>query len=188
MRKVILFVAVLLFAAVPARAQDSYPTVEVFGGYSYLSVDLNIDDDLDDDFLDFDEREGFHGFGFSIAGNFHPNVGIVADLSYHKKEIELPGEDFDTSTFIFLFGPRFTGRGDTVNGFGHVLVGGTRVKAEGFDSDTGFTIGVGGGIDINVHPNVAIRLVQADYLPTRINGEWFNNFRAQIGLVFRTGE
>lgn len=187
MRKLVLFVAVLFLAAIPARAQDTYPTVEVFGGYSYYSADLNIDTDFDDDIIDFDDREGIHGIGLSVAGNFHPNVGIVADFSYHKKQLDFLGEDFDTSTLVFLFGPRFTARGGGVNGFGHVLVGGTRIKAEDFGSDTGLTFGVGGGVDINVHPNVAIRLFQADYLPTRFNGEWFNNFRAQIGVVFRGG-
>jgi hypothetical protein len=182
-----MFAAVLFLSAIPVNAQDSYPSVEIFGGYSYLSLDLNIDLDDDDDIFDFDEREGNHGFGFSVAGNLSSNVGIVGDFSYHKKEIELPGPDFDSSTFVFLFGPRFSARGDGVTGFGHVLVGGTRFKLEDFDSDTGFTLGVGGGIDINAGDSVAIRLAQVDYLPTRIGGEWFNNLRFQIGVVFKAG-
>jgi hypothetical protein len=191
MRKVILLFAVLFLITVPARAQDTYPTAEIFGGYSYFSEDLNFDLD-DDEPIDFDERESFHGFGISVAGNLSKWFGIVADFSYNKSEIELPGEDIDTSNLIFLFGPRISARGSAVTGFGHFLVGGTRRKVESFDSETGFTLGIGGGVDINVGDSVAIRLFQADYLPTRFenffgDSEWFNNFRFQIGLVFKAG-
>jgi hypothetical protein len=152
---------------------------------------LNFDLDDDDDIIDFDEREPFHGFGFSIAGNLSRWFGLVGDFSYNKSEIDLPGDDLDTSNFVFLFGPRFSGRGSGVTGFGHVLVGGTRTKVEDFDSETGLTFGIGGGVDINVGESIAVRLVQVDYLPTRFkfNGdsEWFNNFRFQIGLVFKAG-
>ena len=90
MKKLFLFVAVLFLMAVPANAQDEYPSAEIFGGYSYLSVNLNIDDP--DDFFDFDDREGVHGFGFSVAGNLSSSIGIVGDFSYHKKSIDFPGE------------------------------------------------------------------------------------------------
>jgi opacity protein-like surface antigen len=186
MKKLFLLTAVLFLAAVPASAQDDYPSAEIFGGYSYLSVDLNIDDP--DDFFDFDDREGVHGFGFSVAGNLSRSVGIVGDFSYNKKSVDFPGGDIDSSVFIFLFGPRFTARGDTANVFGHVLVGGSRFKVEDFDSDVGFSLGVGGGVDINVSDSVGIRLVQADYIPTRIFEEWFHNLRFQIGIVFRAGQ
>jgi hypothetical protein len=181
-----MFAAVLFLSAIPASAQDSYPGVEIFGGYSYLSVDLNVDFD-DDEIFDLDEREGNHGFGFSLAGNFSPNIGLVGDFSYHKKELELIGPDLDSTTFVFLFGPRFSARSDAATGFGHVLIGGTRFKLEGFESDVGFTLGVGGGVDVNVGDSLAVRLAQVDYLPTRINGEWLNNLRFQIGLVFKAG-
>ncbi|HET9533444.1 MAG TPA: outer membrane beta-barrel protein [Blastocatellia bacterium] len=193
MRRLIMFIAVLLFAAAPARAQDSYPTVELFGGYSYYSADIELDDPFDDDDLPFfSDRESLHGIGFSIAGNFHPNVGIVGDFSYNKREIEIPGDDIDISNFIFLFGPRFTARGDAVDFFGHVMIGGVRRKIETFDSNTDFALGFGGGLDLKVHPNVAIRLFQLDYIPTRERDflgdkQWVHNGRFQIGATLRWG-
>lgn len=194
MRKFILFFAVLFLAAVPARAQDTYPSAEIFGGYSYLSVDIGFDDPFDDDGEDFfDEREGVHGIGFSVAGNISSSVGIVADMSYHKRELELPGDDVDFSTFVFLFGPRFTARGDRFDGFVHALVGGARSKVEDFDSETDFALGFGGGLDIKAGDNFAVRLFQLDYIPVRTtnpftdDGEWIHNLRFQIGGTFRFG-
>jgi opacity protein-like surface antigen len=185
-------VAILLMA-IAAHAQDDYPKAEIFGGYSYFSADISFDDPFDDDGEDFfDEREGVHGFGFSIAGNFHPNVGIVGDFSYHKRELEVPfGDDVDFSTFVFLFGPRFTARGERVEGFGQFLVGGVRRKVEDFDSNTDFALGIGGGLDIKVSDNFAVRAIQLDYIPVRgrnpidLDREWEHNLRFQIGLTLR---
>lgn len=192
MRKLFLLAAVLLIAATSAQAQNSHPRFEVFGGYSYLSRDISFDDPFDDDAAGFfNQREGVHGLGFSLAGNFHPNVGVVADFSYHKRELELPGNDIDFSNMVFLFGPRFTARGDRVEGFAHGLIGGVRSKVEDFDSNTDLALGFGGGVDIKVHPSVAIRAVQLDYIPIRVRDpitldkEWSNNLRVQIGVTFR---
>jgi hypothetical protein len=194
MKKAILVLAVLFLGASQARAQDSYPSVEVFGGYSYLSTDVSIDDPFDDDGEDFfDDREGFHGVGFSVAGNFSSSVGLVADFSYHKREIELPGEDVDVSNLLFLFGPRFTARGDRVEGFGHVLIGGVRGKVETLDSDVNLALGFGGGLDIKASDSFAVRLFQIDYIPVRFENpiteddEWSHNLRFQIGVTYRWG-
>ncbi|HYP26337.1 MAG TPA: outer membrane beta-barrel protein [Blastocatellia bacterium] len=194
MKKAILVLAVLILGASQARAQDSYPSVEVFGGYSYLSTDVSIDDPFDDDGDDFfDDREGFHGAGFSVAGNVSGGVGIVADFSYHKREIELPGGDIDISNLLFLFGPRFTARGDRVDVFGHVLIGGVRSKVEDLDSDVNLALGFGGGLDIKASDSFAVRLFQIDYIPVRFENpiteddEWSHNLRFQIGVTYRWG-
>jgi opacity protein-like surface antigen len=193
MKKVLSLICFILVAAIPIRAQDEYPKVEIFGGYSYLSAGIRFDDPFDDDAAGFfDEREGVHGFGFNIAGNFHRNVGIVADFSYHKRELEAPfGDDVDFSTFNFLFGPRFTARGDRVDGFVHTLIGGVRRKVEDFDSDTELAFGLGGGVDVKVTPNFGIRVIQLDYIPVRsrdiftLDKDWDHNLRAQVGLTFK---
>jgi len=46
-------------------------------------------------------------------------------------------------------------------------------------------IGFGGGLDVNLNPRVAVRILQADYVPTRSAGKWQNDFRVSIGVVFR---
>ena len=199
MRKFILPLAVLFLAAIPAKAQDEYPTVEIFGGYSYLNVDVGVN--FDDEDINIDDRENFHGFGVSIAGNVSKNFGIVGDFSYNRKSIDdIVGFDANANLTLFLFGPRFTARGDKVDGFVHALIGGARqrisVDLPGDNvniSETDLALGFGGGVDVKVGSNVAIRVFQLDYIPIRTTDDlitggedrWRHNFRFQIGAVAR---
>jgi hypothetical protein len=192
----------LFAAAVSAQAQDSYPSVEVFGGFSYLNAD-------------FPNREGLYGWGVSFAGNLTKNIGVVAEGSGNYGHVRipsvqigpfnLPGFNIETSVHTFLVGPRFSLRGERWTGFGHVLIGGAKksaftglVVSNGDDEDddgrlsdprligdTGFAMAVGGGIDLKASRHVAVRLFQVDYLPVRFNEEWTHNFRFQSGIVFR---
>jgi len=185
MRNLLFLFGAILLAAVPARAQD-YPKAEVYAGYSFFTADVNTNNPFD-----ATEREGFHGVGFSGAANFSKNLGVVADFSYHKKQFDVIGPNIDFSIFNFLFGPRFTARGHTVEGFAHVLVGGVRRKLEGFSSDVDLALGAGGGVDLKVGHNFAIRVLQVDYIPFRDRDpftgdkEWRQNLRAGIGVTLR---
>jgi hypothetical protein len=197
MRKFILPLAVLFLAAIPAKAQDEYPTVEIFGGYSYLSVDVGAD--FDDDDFDINNREGFHGVGVSVAGNVSKSFGIVGDFSYNRKSIaDIVGFSANANVTLFLFGPRFTARGDKVDGFVHALIGGARQRisvdlpGENINvSDTNLALGFGGGVDVKAGDMFAVRLFQIDYIPIRSEDpftgdkQWSHNFRFQIGAVVR---
>jgi opacity protein-like surface antigen len=189
MRKLMMLAVMLFIAAIPARAQNSYPVAEVFGGYSYLSVDTGAD--FNGGIRDFfDNREGFHGVGFSVAGNFSRNFGIVGDFSYNRKKIDLAINNIKVNELFFLFGPQVYARGRSVTGFAHALVGGVRSKTTSdalgsFGSTTNLALGFGGGVDVNVTDSVAIRLFQADYLPVRAGGTWFHNLRGQVGITFK---
>lgn len=174
MRKLFMVIAVLFVAAVPAAAQDSYPSAEIFGGYAYFNSDT------------FD-REDLHGFGLSFSGNLGPRVGLVAEFSGHYGNIDIPGADLDFSTHTFLFGPRFSARSDRVTAFGHILLGGARSKVEDFSGNTDFAMALGGGVDVTASSSIAIRVFQADYVPVRVSGDWAHNFRLMSGLVFRFG-
>jgi hypothetical protein len=180
MRKLTLLLAALFLAALPAKAQSSYPSTEIFGGYSYLSSE-------------FLERENLHGFGVSFAGNLSENWGFVAETSFHfgKTTIEDPffGQiDLDFKKYLFLFGPRFSKRSDAATAFAHVLVGGAKAKVEDVSGNTRFALAVGGGVDINAGKNFALRAFQIDYIPERSTGQWTQNFRAQVGIVFKFGQ
>ncbi|HJZ69214.1 MAG TPA: outer membrane beta-barrel protein [Blastocatellia bacterium] len=184
MRKLMFTAAALLLAAIPAYAQRDYPKGEVYGGYSYFTADVNTNNPFSRR-----ERIGFHGFGFSGAANFTDNLGVVADFSYHKKNLTGTGLDF--SIFNFLFGPRFTVRGDRVEGFAHALVGGIRRRVETFSPDTDFALGAGGGMDVKVSRDFAIRVFQLDYIPFRDRNpftgvvDWRHNLRVGVGATFR---
>jgi opacity protein-like surface antigen len=178
MRKLIMVAAVLLATAVPSLAQD-YPSTEIFGGYSYLNT------------KPFGERTGMHGWGFSVTGNFGPKWGGVAEFSgnYGTTEFVTPGLgtiELDTSVYSFLFGPRISARGGAATGFGHVLLGGARLKLDQ-QSRTDFAMAIGAGVDINAGKSFAIRLGQADYFPNRLGGQWNSDFRFQAGVVLKLG-
>ena len=192
MKKCLMLFTFLFVASLPTYAQGDYPKFEVFGGYSYFSADINLDDPFDNNGVPFfSQREGFHGAAFSGAVNLSRSFGIVADFSYHKKEVELPGADIDFSTFAYLFGPRVTARGHRVEGFAHALIGGVRRKVENFADDKDLALGFGGGVDIKASDRFAIRAIQLDYLPFRDRDfftgdkEWRHNVRASVGVTFR---
>ena len=179
MRKLILLVVVLFAAAVPSFAQSSYPTTEIFGGYSYLSAHP------------FGSRTGMNGWGASITGNFGPKWGGVAEFggNYATVQEVIPGlgtVDLKTSIYPFLFGPRFSARGSAATGFAHVLVGGARLKVGG-GSATNFAMAIGAGVDVNAGKTLAFRLGQADYFPNKLNGTWNSDFRFQAGIVIKLG-
>src|ERR687883_940774 len=146
MKRYLMLFTFLFALSLPAYAQGDYPKFEVFGGYSYFSADINIDDPFDNNGVPFfSQREGFHGAAFSGAMNLSRSFGIVADFSYHKKTIALNAFDTDFSTFAYLFGPRVTARGHRVEGFAHALIGGVRRKVETFADDKDLALGLGGG-------------------------------------------
>src|SRR5262245_42654375 len=120
MRKLIILLSVLIVTQISAQAQESYPRVEIFGGYSYLNSDQ------------FFEREnlGMPGFNVSMTGNSTRNIGLTAQVSCHYGNITIPSvapiqqsPEFDANTFTYLAGPRFTVRGGTFNVFVHSLFG-----------------------------------------------------------------
>lgn len=180
MRKLFLLSAVLFLAALPTKAQSSYPGTEIFGGYSYVNAE-------------FVDRHALHGFGVSFAGNLSEKWGFVAETSasFGKFTVANPvlgSVDVDFNKYLFLFGPRYSKRSDAATAFAHVLVGGARTRLENQDSGTGLALGIGGGVDINAGKNFAVRVFQLDYVPERSLGEWTNTFRAQVGVVFRFGQ
>lgn len=177
MKRLAFFLTVLTIAAGSATAADA-PRVEIFGGYSHLELEENVD---------------VNGFDVSLAGNLNSWLGWIADYSRYERTFALPspiGGGVGGDTQLFLFGPQLTLRAPRVEPFAHVLAGGARlsVGALGFSaSDTAFAAAFGGGVDITLNRWVAIRAIQADYLVTRFFGETQNNGRFSIGLVLRLG-
>ena len=173
-----LFTLTLLLLSSSALGQDGdYPKVEVFGGFSWIEIDGVGGED-----------ERFNGWQASISGNFHENIGIVVDAGGRYRSFV----DFTTQSYEFLVGPRFTMRIEDGSLFVHALAGLNHARISGLGdtlSDTAFAMGFGGGIDINVGDWGAIRMMQVDYIGTRISGldEWDWNYRVGIGFVFKFG-
>lgn len=171
MGKLLIVLAALALAALPARAQKT----ELFGGYSYAR--LNPGGLSGNDF-------SLNGWHVGVQGNVTSFLGLVGDFSGHYGS----RAGVDTSSHQALFGPRITLRGP-VSIFGHALFGVARGNAGLFgstSSNTAFGMAVGGGADFNMLTSrVAWRVVQADYLMTRWSGRSHNNARISTGLVLR---
>ena len=165
-------VALLVCSAV---AQDATPPkVEIFAGYAYLHPgDINAPDN------------GVpKGWGTNVTYNFTPHIGFGGDFGGHYS---------DTSDIgTILFGPKFTlYNGNVARPFVHALFGLARVSPAGLTSDNTFGLALGGGLDLKVHRNIAIRLIEADWMraaPT-FGGvqETINAARVRTGLVFLLG-
>ncbi len=157
----VLSLVALLSLPISMMAAD-YPKAEVFGGYSYQHVEGGFN---------------LNGWNASVAGNFNPWLGLVADLS---------GQYNDFNSHSFLFGPQLTYRGnDRVTPFAHVLIGAVHHSGGGIFSNTAFATAFGGGVDVKLKGPVAARLIQVDYIMTRFNGQTQNDARLSFGLVFR---
>ncbi len=51
-----------------------------------------------------------------------------------------------------------------------------------------FAYALGGGVNVKVHDNFAIRIAQLDYLQARVDGEGINSLRYSVGVVIRLGK
>ena len=166
MKKLVLFLAVVLGSACVVRAQET-PAAELSAGYSYLRAG-------------FHDGLNLHGGSVSLAGNINQWFGVVGDYGlYHTQPSGLGGVNFHT----FMAGPRFSyRRSDRVTPFAQVLVG----AFHGLDT-TGFSMSTGGGVDVKLSEHVAIRPVQVEYLLLRAQGDSLHCARLSAGIVFRFG-
>ena len=180
----------VLSAATMARAQD-YPKSEIYGTYSMLITDIDVLED-----------ETLHGFGIGYQYNFAKFLGVAAEFTSNhgaSGPFQVPGRiilEVDTRVNAILFGPRVSLRTRPVTAFGHYLIGSARSKvayenAPGI-TNTEFAQAFGGGLDVNVTKNFAIRAGQFDYLviksdlPLNSGGSsWYRDFRYQAGVVFK---
>jgi hypothetical protein len=142
-------------------AQD-FSRFEAFGGYQYTHLQPNLN---------------LNGWNASVAGNVSSWFGVKLDLSGAYKS----GGKMQT----YMVGPVFSIRkAKRITPFAHALAGGTTFWGDG--STTGFSMAVGGGLDVNVSDHFAVRVLQADWFPFRSGPDWVKeNMRVSTGVVFR---
>jgi len=187
-----LFLSSLLAICLPlaASAQEVAPKVEIFGGYSYLRADT--------DTTGLDSINA-HGFNTSLAGNITKHIGIVGEFSRFTLSdsftVSVLGRiNVDSNVVTYLFGPRITPHRGKVEPFVHALLGGARENDKfsgGFGdelTENAFAFALGGGLDIKVNDNFAIRVAQVDYLGDKLGGVTGKNFRYSVGVVIRLGK
>ena len=173
MRSLCILVALVLFVAAPAMAQET-PKAELFGGYEYLRISGS---------------NNCHGGGGNLAYNFNNWLGGVVDLGACKVT-GLPS-GLSANAFNYLFGPRVSYRSyGSLTPFAQLLFGGERLGAGysgvGSGSANSFAMTIGGGADYKFTDHVSFR-GQAEYLYTHFAGVRQNNARIEAGIVYRWG-
>lgn len=167
-----------------ARAQGpAYPVVEIFAGYalSRQAGEANLN--------------GWHG---QAAVNLSEHFGLVADVSHHYMGDEdgVSGVSglSDTRLLSYTVGPRAYNRAlDPWTIFVHALFGQSRLVGQ---ADIGggmtertrlrpFTMTLGGGTELELTENVALRVVEIDYRLLRINSGNSSGIRVSTGVNFR---
>jgi opacity protein-like surface antigen len=182
---------VLLLTTVAARAQE-FPQWEAFGGFSYANINLGPQAGI------FSPSTKSY-YGFDLAANFNPHriVGLLVDVNFEFGRTTANPPPGFTNVHLqntqLLFGPQFALRGSKAAAFANVLVGvnNARLQAqsgtiyEDIVRQNDFALGFGGGVDVTLTRRVAIRAIQAEYVPTQRSGRWENQYRVNTGLVFR---
>jgi hypothetical protein len=181
--------AILLAAAstVPACAQG-FPRAELFTGFSYSNFNLGPQSAAF-------APAGHNYYGEDLALSINPKSYLrlfLFDLGWQRGHSAF-SEGIGNAQL--LFGPQFVLRRPKVSAFAHTLFGFTNTHLGGCgffggctahrDNRTNLALGFGGGVDLNWRRRFAVRLVQADYIPARLAGQWQNNFRISTGIVFR---
>lgn len=182
------------FCAVIAQAQDSHFTVA--GGLSYANIGI----------LGIEDRKNALGWNATLTADFSRRLGITFDFAGQYDpdcaendedclvDLLLSEQVENYSSYQILAGPQIAMPHGNWSPFAHAMVGGVRTRIETIfldsklqaeiESGMRFAMGFGGGLDWNMIPAIGIRVVQADYIPVRYNGNWRHNIRIQGGFLF----
>jgi hypothetical protein len=217
MRRMIFLAIGLFLFSIPSFAQEViYPKAEVFGGFSISSIPGVTTFDPTTG-LPTAARKSFMGWQAAASFNLTHRLGIVGDFGGQYASIPgvtvlgvtIPG--YSMNSYQFLFGPQMSFRKPRVTPYVHALFGGIRDGVGSLSilgvttpavSSTGFGMGFGGGLDINISDRLALRVPQFDWtlrhiagttttvLGTTVTvpGTWSTGqIRFGIGLVVKAG-
>lgn len=217
MRRTIICLLTLVcgaFAAMSVAAQDDYHKVEVFAGYTYTNYD-NILETVDNV---VDPTISLRGVNAQFTYNFHKYVGAKFDYSLmtQREDYVSPNVNLEAKykNNQFLGGVQFKNNlndGPRWKPFGHIMAGVANQKynlhgtallgtpptvntISASPSTNNFAMVFGAGLDVRVHKNIDIRLVQVDYNPVffgdqnigpyHFDGTTQNNMRISFGVAF----
>jgi len=182
------------------------PRVELFLGYSYLRAIPEL--------ASGNRLVYLNGGSTSVAFNFNRYLGMVGDFGgFNDTRLLLTGAGQNPSVnaqvvggsaFSYLAGPRLSFRDHgRLTPFAQVLFGGIHASDITLSGCTGnctllpventFAMTAGGGLDLQVRPHLAIRIIQAEYLMTSFENRnsgssaTQNDMRLSSGIVIRFG-
>ena len=186
---------------------------EVFGDYSYMQFNTTITGT---------QSRAFNGGGggfqfnmgqhFGLKGDFQGygstdwTVKVTSPIGTPNGVIPIGTYTSKANMFTYLFGPEVHVQAKKVRVFGEVLFGGSNTSgyanlanetivggnAAYNPNQHPFTMAVGGGLDVSVSKNVALRLAQMDWVLTRYTNTFTNtnnqnSFRYLGGVVLSFG-
>jgi outer membrane immunogenic protein len=130
------------------------------------------------------------GASSTFVWNASERYSGVVDVGYQRStNINSTGNSLGLMTY--MAGPRISFRGRKYTLFGQALAGGVRANSNGlYNNASGFAGSAGGGLDFQLTQRLSWRILQADYLLTRVpNGsnDIQNNIRLTTGIVLRLG-
>lgn len=159
----------ILLAPVVAAAQD-VPRLQVFGGYSYLHFDSQP--------LGFSNSSNLNGYTFSPAFNITHRFGVVAELSgQYGPHVNLRDLMFGGQALFPLGKKLFFVHGLFYDARSFVNIG------TGAGSTSRAFVG-GGGMDFPLSPRFSLRVLQVDYVRSKLFKADQNNVRISTGLVY----
>ena len=211
--------AVLMAVTLLAKtgfSQEEPEKIDLFGEYSYLRFNPTLPGLQSRSFNGggggatffindhFGVKGEFMGYGSTTWTETFQSQLVVAP---HGTTTTIPVGTYSASAdmFTYQFGPVVRVPWRSVTLFGETLFGGSNTSGYGnlekaIDAGGGtltissaqhpFSMAVGGGLDVNVSRNVAIRVAEVDYFLTRYTNPITlsnnqNNFRYLGGVVFR---
>jgi len=175
----------LLLSGLPAAAQPtSTPKNEIYGGYSWIHPNGNVDWGRVPDIVD--------GFDASVTHYFSQvhNLGVVADGSGHFA----PSSGFHSNVGTALGGLQYKFHSDQLSPFVRVMAGTANLTPNFLNFQWKPAVAVGGGLDLNLAKAWAIRIAQFDYIwtyyreqnLTHSTDNW-NMYRLSAGVEFNWG-
>jgi hypothetical protein len=138
---------------------------EAFGGYQFEHL-----------------QPAFNGSGWegTLTKNLKHAIGFAADFSGSYTR--------GRHAITYTGGPVLALRAPVVQPFVHALFGGISTDQGNINGDTnsGFAMFLGGGLDVGWRKGIGIRIVQVDWLHANIaDGGRDRNMRASAGLVVK---
>jgi Outer membrane protein beta-barrel domain len=183
MRKLLTIASLIVFLSL-ASAPKAYSQVELYGGYSHLSLN------------GAPANTGSSSNGWQGEAYLHllGPWGVEADYSNHygvNPALQLGGNRYYVPRFTELYGPRFTLALPRIHPYVHALVGtvnGTAQTFTGRVSENALGMAFGGGLNVRGTRHIWLRLVQVDYVRAQFTNNSQNDLRVSAGLIFRFGQ
>src|SRR6266481_3476875 len=187
----------LLVLVTPCLAQET-PAWQFFGGYSFQRADVREYFKTTPIIYTFRHHYvNMNGFEFSVTENRTRWFGGTLDLSGYYKTPQVAGISNRAQIYSILYGPRisYPVSYSKLSGtaFAHVLFGGTHTSVSvtptgPHASDFSFGMTLGGGFDLPLRNDIAVRVLQVDYFRNTALGTSQNNYRLSTGVVFNLGK